>query len=456
MLKRFLRIACLAAAGALVVGSPASGGGTAVNGLIAVERYVDFAPQIWLMRQDGSQGRWFANGATPSWSSDGTRLVYVTPNPSSIVFAGLDGARAALAIANPPSDITSPALSPDGATVAFAAIDGLYVVSSDGGTAARLATGFEPAPAWSPDGAWIAFFDQDSAVALVRPDGSGFHELPGTRAAASHTGSRPAWSPDGTEIAYGDSASGGLYTVRLDGLPPTQLVPYLGNLTLSDPAWSPDGTRIAFFDNADVCIANSDGTDVGRLTYTPVTDTSEPTGYPAWQPLPEGSAPEGSPEAPDGPTGTWNRNQSWYPACGVVWQGLAVTATGPPRVAASYRASLELTVTNRSDTPLGTNGLVGVSASLHGGVLLRVRTSQGRCNGPPPPSKKDFDCNLGALWPHKSAHIKLEVRAGHPGTLVLTCYLPLPANANELPGPDCEQRTKIRPARATTRRADRG
>jgi Tol biopolymer transport system component len=438
-LTRTLRLACVATAGLLVAANPTPGRATAVNGLIAVESDALATPQIWLMRPDGSHARWFTDGAAPAWSSDGTKLVYLTPDRSRIAITELDGTRDMLAITNAPAGISSPALSPNGATVAFAGVDGLYLVGTDGGTATRLATAYEPGPAWSPDGAWIAFVDHDSAVALVRPDGSGFHELPRTH---TNIGSRVTWAPDGTEITYGD-ATGGLSSIRLDGSPPTQLIPNLGDNTLSDPAWSPDGTRIAFFDNADICLANRDGTDISRLTYTPITNTPYTHGvttHPAWQPLPTGSGLTGSP--PAGPRGTWNHNHSWYPACGLPWQGLTVTVTGPLNVAANNQASLKLTVTNHSDTPLGTSGLVGVGAQLHGGIILGVRTSQGQCDAPR--DSRHFTCDLGALWPHQKAHLKLQLRAGRPGELVLTCYLPRPASgATETAQPDCIRRIKI-------------
>jgi Tol biopolymer transport system component len=443
-LKQILWVASAVAVGVLAAGSPVSARTTAVNGLIAVESDLLGTPQIWLIHPNGSAAHWFTDGAQPSWSSDGTRLVYLTPDRSMIEIAGLNGEHDPLAIANPPAGMASPALSPDGASVAFAGGDGLYVVGSDGGEATRLATAYDPGPAWSPNGAWIAFVDHGSAVALVHPDGSGFHELNDTHA---NVGSRVAWSPDGTEIAYTDSTSGGLDAAHLDDSPPTQLVPYLGDNTLSDPAWSPDGTRIAFFDNVDVCLANTDGTDIDRLTYTPVTPfaRSGVTGHPAWQPLPDGSASVGSSRPGAGPGRTWNRNHSWYPACGLVWRGLYVTAAGPPRVAAGNRASVVLTVTNRSQSALGTSGLVGVAAQLTGGVFISARTGQGLCDAPR--GARHFDCDLGALWPHERAQVKLQVRAGGPGKLVLTCYLPRPATtASEPSHPDCMQRIQIRAA----------
>jgi hypothetical protein len=287
---------------------------------------------------------------------------------------------------------------------------------------------------------WIAFVDRNFAVALVHSDGSGFHELPGTRA---NPGTRVAWSPDGEAIAYGDLRSSGLSVARVDGLRPTLLVPYLGDNALGDPAWSPDGTRIAFFDNADVCVGNSDGTDIGRLTYSPVTPFAVGVSrLPAWQPRQDGTASAGPPGVLAGPARTWNRSHSWYPACGVIWQGLAVTTSGARRVAAGNRASIRLTVTNRSDTPLGTSGLVGVAAQLHGGVFLRVSASQGRCAAPR--QTRHFDCELGALWPHESALVKLQVRAGGGRRLVLRCYLPRPASAASPARPDCVRQLKIR------------
>jgi hypothetical protein len=232
-----------------------------------------------------------------------------------------------------------------------------------------------------------------------------------------------------------------LSTVRLDGSPPTLLIPYLGVGSARDPAWSPDGTRIAFFDNADICVANADGSEIGRLTYTPVDNGT--TAHPAWQPLPPSSIPAGSPAAIAGPVGRWNRNDSWWPACILNWRGLAVTAATPARIAAGSLLTVTLTVTNRSDKPLGVSGLVALYVGVRNGKFVRVSPTQGKCTGGR--YTHVFDCELGALFPGEHARMRVRLRAGSPGELVLTCSLPVPGDAvstTPLP-PDCLRRVPV-------------
>ncbi len=92
--------------------------------------------------------------------------------------------------------------SPDGRTLAFAALARLYVRPIPEGEPRRLTEldVVEAQPAWSPDGAWIAFV---------------------------------TWSPDG----------GHLYKVRADGsAPPVRLS--TRSAIFQHPAWSPDGERL--------------------------------------------------------------------------------------------------------------------------------------------------------------------------------------------------------------------
>ncbi len=99
-------------------------------------------------------------------------------------------------------------------------------------------------PAVSPDGLTVAFARSDgrhgSAIYTVGIDGEGLTKI-------ADPGVDPAWSPDGSRIAFTRDllGSGGLWTMNADGSDPTLV---LGTKTLSigDPAWSPDGTTLAF------------------------------------------------------------------------------------------------------------------------------------------------------------------------------------------------------------------
>jgi serine/threonine-protein kinase len=147
-----------------------------------------------------------------------------------------------------------PALSPDGAMIAYA--QGpvtrmqIYVQQISGGRRVALtsdSTDSFRSPKWSPDGTRIAFQGNDGIFIVpalggapgrvVRIDtatvglGSGaFTELWGL-----------AWAPDGSRLAY-TGASSGLSIVPVAGGASVRLVaPGLS----SSPAWSPDGTRLA-------------------------------------------------------------------------------------------------------------------------------------------------------------------------------------------------------------------
>ena len=92
--------------------------------------------------------------------------------------------------------------SPDGRTLAFAALDRLYVRPIPDGEPRRLTEleMVEAQPAWSPDGAWIAFVTwspEGGHLYKVRADGSAPPVRLSTRPAIFQ---RPAWSPDGERL----------------------------------------------------------------------------------------------------------------------------------------------------------------------------------------------------------------------------------------------------------------
>ena len=92
--------------------------------------------------------------------------------------------------------------SPDGQTLAFAALDRLYVRAIPDGEPRRLTEldMVEAQPAWSPDGTWIAFvtWSPDGGhLYKVRADGSALPVRLTTRPAIFQY---PAWSPDGERL----------------------------------------------------------------------------------------------------------------------------------------------------------------------------------------------------------------------------------------------------------------
>lgn len=171
--------------------------------------------QIWTMKMNGSDQTNIshdidvASESGPSWTEDGSQILFVKQGPK-----------------NPP----------------FGGFGSIWIRKANGtGTPHQLTAGPGDAnPAMSPDGDLIAFSraqpDGSRDLILMKSDGSGQTDL--------GPGSKPDWSPDGTEIAYGQGTGAGPITV-LEVADPSQtrVQPGFGN---EAPAWAPDGTQIVF------------------------------------------------------------------------------------------------------------------------------------------------------------------------------------------------------------------
>lgn len=147
----------------------------------------------------------------------------------------------------------APALSPDGARLAFASDRSgfwdLYVMDLSTGALTQVTNSpqYDSAPSWSPDGQWLAYetyVNENLEIAIVNVRTGEIVPLT-DHPAADHS---PAWAPDGRHIAF-VSTRGGDSDIWLANLDRTGEERYrnLSNTPFEiedSPVWSADGSQL--------------------------------------------------------------------------------------------------------------------------------------------------------------------------------------------------------------------
>ncbi len=195
---------------------------------------------------------------SPSISPDGSTIAYASRASGTWdIYVQRVGGRNATAIAaDRERNETAPAFSPDGQSIAFHVSDGdggIFIAGATGESSRRL-TDFGFHPAWSPDSTRIAFSTEEiyepasrngqSAIWVVDVAGGAPRRLDGTGDAA-----QPSWSPSGERLVYWSNTGGqrDIFTVPVAGGPRT---PVVEDAPLDwCPVWSPDGRSVLFASN---------------------------------------------------------------------------------------------------------------------------------------------------------------------------------------------------------------
>ncbi|MBN1452194.1 MAG: protein kinase [Anaerolineales bacterium] len=269
-------------------------------------------PQIYLINAtDGGDLRPITNldegACQPSWSPDGTRLVFTSPckfdtdsyRESSLYIINVDGTELTPLVTAPGGDF-DPVWSPDGSSIAFTSLrDGrreIYLMDLQTAKVTRLTfsdTDEESSqPAWSPFGNQIAYVKKRfDALQIWTMTNTGQNQQQVVRSGQTLWDFYPVWSPDAQYILFNQRQ------INTGALPWMMQIRYedretqaasrlrLGVVGIENLHFSPDGfwmvcEGVDDRDNRDIYYMTTSGATRTRLTTDPDDDFD-----PTWRPI---------------------------------------------------------------------------------------------------------------------------------------------------------------------------